>query len=141
MASGGGSEGKSASSHRDASSVASIWRIAIGLRCLSGLLGATLVLLFSGRALATTGTVSVQLNGSQEVPADTSTATGTCAAQVDTATGNVTFSGTFSGLRSAATGSQNVSSQDVREPSASDVWREADRVGSSAAGDVYELRG
>jgi hypothetical protein len=74
------------------------------LRGLAGISSATLLLLLlSQPALASTQTLRAQLSGAQEVPADTSTATGSCTASVDTASGHLTFSGTFSGLRAAAT--------------------------------------
>ena len=75
------------------------WR----MRCLS-LCVVLATLLLSGRASASTAEVSVNLGGAQEVPPNASTATGTCAVQIDLASSRLTFNGTFSGLSAPATG-------------------------------------
>jgi hypothetical protein len=47
--------------------------------------------------------LSATMTGGQEVPENTSAATGSCSATVDSASGLVTFTGTFSGLHAPAT--------------------------------------
>jgi hypothetical protein len=67
---------------------------------------AMMAVLAPAPALAAQHTANTVLSGSQEVPANSSTASGTCTATVDDVTGNVSFSGTFSGLRAAASSAQ-----------------------------------
>ena len=61
-----------------------------------------LLVLASSPSFASTQVVSGTMNGAQEVPPHTTAATGTCTATIDEVAGNVTFSGTFSGLGAAA---------------------------------------
>jgi hypothetical protein len=73
-------------------------------RALAGVASLLLLFLSPRPAQAATQTLQAALSGAQEVPADSSHAQGSCTASVDTASGLVTFSGTFSGLRTPATG-------------------------------------
>jgi hypothetical protein len=57
----------------------------------------------SASASANTHQFMVPMNGAQETPPNSSTATGSCTATLDDVTGAVTFSGTFSGLAANAT--------------------------------------
>lgn len=57
---------------------------------------------WSPSARAASHALSARMTGGQEVPAIATAASGTCSATVDDATGNVTFTGSFSGLGAAA---------------------------------------
>jgi hypothetical protein len=58
--------------------------------------------LWSGSALAAVHDLSATMSGGQVVPPNAATATGTCSATIDDATGVATVTGSFSGLTSAA---------------------------------------
>lgn len=59
--------------------------------------------LVSGMAVAAPQVISATMTGAQATPSNTSTATGTCSASVDSTTLLATFSGTFTGLAAQAT--------------------------------------
>lgn len=69
----------------------------------AGLVTFAAFLLLCGRAFAAAQVLSATMNGAKVTPPNTSAATGTCSATVDSSTLAVTFSGTFAGLGTSAT--------------------------------------
>jgi hypothetical protein len=81
------------------------WQLARGFERAAHRVGGAIfvaLVLVSGLALAAPQFLVAQMTGGQETPANSSTATGTCSANVDPATLRVSFSGSFTGLAAQA---------------------------------------